>query len=97
MSHAKAKERPPLPWPQIEPVPVPVVRFWLPAALDGWNRFLYPPRRRFWFAWGWLLLVVGFFMAAKAAVYVAGIVLLFALAGLSALFDIATYYPVRSR
>lgn len=73
--------------------PVPVVRYWLPEAVQGWMRFMYG-RRRGWFAWGWLLPVFLFAIAVKALVFWAGWVLLIAAAILSAVYDLASY-PLR--
>lgn len=71
---------------------VPLVRFWVGRAYDGWSRFLYPPRRSFWFAWGWFLIIPLIWIALKFYAYAIGFLLLTVAQILTAIYDMATWY-----
>lgn len=45
-------------------------------ALDGWTRFIWPPRRGVFFVWGWLFLFVACWYAFKLLLWITGVVLI---------------------
>lgn len=86
--------------PRMEPLFVervypPLVRNWLTPACRKWTLAFYGGRH-FWFAWGWLLVVMLFLIALKFWLWAAGLAVMLALFLLTAAFDLATY-PLRRR
>lgn len=78
------------------PVPVqrvPFVRNWLTPALESWTRAMYPPRRRGFIVFGWLIWLWLAFEFIRVTIWLGWALVLMALwLGITVPWDMATYY-----
>jgi hypothetical protein len=72
-------------------VRVPVVRAWPYRLYLDWFDAFWGPRRGYFFAWGFLFWLWGFFVLLKFVIFCAGVGVIAALAILALPWDLLTY------
>lgn len=70
----------------------PLIHNWFMPAVESWTRFMYGGRHRVWFAFGILFVIAIVAIAAKAAIFWLGVCVIVALALITSIVDIATYF-----